>query len=97
MRYRHGYLWQATSSELATKCAQLADDPYSGADPGLRTELRSLCASWNRIAEIDVQDATAREWHAIYSAALRRRMIEILTRVRDPQAQPAEPLVAIHG
>jgi len=97
MRYRYGYLWQATSSELATRCAELADDSHRVADPDLRRELRALSASWNTIAGIDVQDATAREWHAVYAAALRRRMIEIIIRVGASEEHAAEALTAAHG
>ncbi len=84
MRFRRGYLWQASSSDLAEKCDLLAVNQHRVHDTGLRKELTTLSASWRDIALLDPREEVERQQLAVKSAALRKRMIEIITRVGDP-------------
>ena len=84
MRFRRGYLWQASSSDLAEICDSLAGNPRKVHDSGLQRELTTLSASWRDISLLDPREEVERQQRAIKSAALRKRMIEIITRVGDP-------------
>ena len=75
-------LWSLTSSQLAAECRAIAEGDTRSLDPELKDEVVRLYAGWREALEQPGNEFDDRTRKAARLAALRKRTIEILVRIR---------------
>jgi hypothetical protein len=81
--------WTMKPSELGEECRSIAQAVNSTVDPKLRNEAGQLAAEWREAIKWPMDNAFDESRRAALIAALRRRTIEILSKVwRNDQSGP---------